>query len=265
MTSPSMKSILKTKECHGKNDIAEIIKTQQEACRGCKGIEMCRQIPQGFIPVSHETFGRTYSAYQECRYEKQRREQYRIERLFSTAGIPLRYKGFKKEEYKVTEQNEKAVALAKYVAESDTGAFFYGTSGTGKTLLASLIASKKINDGEQVLFISVPELIDELRASMREGSGLDRMELAKQTSCLVLDDLGAERMTEWVGSQIFSILDYRLNHSLQTIITSNYSPTEIAERLSDGSNEIQGKRIMSRIGGLCKVARVDGRDGRLNE
>lgn len=244
--------------------VTEIVQSQQQRCKGCKGISECKQIPNGFIPVITEHYGTSSMGYQECRYGRAHREQLRIEKLFSQAGIPARYKSWKKEDYKVNAFNEKAVKLAKRAAESAEGAYIYGTNGTGKTLLVSLVAISKMNNGEQVLFISVPELMEELRNAIKTGEEVDKLELAKVTECLILDDLGSEKMTEWVGSQLFRILDYRLNHSLQTIITSNYSPMDISKRLAVNGDDIQGGRIASRIYGLCKGAKIDGEDGRMH-
>ena len=226
----------------------------------------CKQLPQGFIPVSEHKYGQMYVSYSVCKYERQERAQRAVERRFSRAGIPERFKDKSMNDYKMNELNEKAVKLAKYVTENVEGAYFYGANGTGKTLLASLIAISKMNCGEQVLFISMPELMSELRNSMKSGEDVVKLDIAKVADCLILDDLGSERMTEWVGAQMFHILDYRLNQKLQTIITSNYSPTEIAKRIAGNDHDdVQGRRIMSRIYGLCKVAKIDGKDGRINE
>lgn len=265
---PSTKSMNAISVCRGSEftQLAESVQAKQNKCRGCKGLSECKQLPHGFIPIAEHKYGQVYVSYSICKYERQERAQRAVERRFSRAGIPERYKDKKVADCTVNELNEKAVKLAKYITDNVEGAYFYGANGTGKTLLASLIAISKMNKGEQVLFISVPELMAEMRNAMHNGEEVDKLDIAKATDCLILDDLGSERMTEWVGSQIFRILDYRLNHSLQTIITSNYSPTEIAKRLaSNDHDDVQGRRIMSRIYGLCKVAKIDGKDGRLNE
>lgn len=268
MITASTKNTSETTKCRGSDEfikLAESVQEKQNKCRGCKGLSECKQLPHGFIPVAERKYGQVYVSYSICKYERQERAQRAVERRFSRAGIPERYKEKNMTDYRVNELNEKAVKLAKYVTDNVEGAYFYGANGTGKTLLVSLIAISKMNKGEQVLFISVPELIAELRNAMNRGEEVNKLDIAKAADCLILDDLGSERMTEWVGAQIFRILDYRLNHSLQTIITSNYSPTEIAKRLAvNDSDDVQGRRIMSRIYGLCEPAKLDGKDGRLN-
>ena len=90
----------------------------------------------------------------------------------------------------------------------------------------------------------------------------------KEADFLVLDDLDAERMTEWVGEQLFAIINHRYNEKLQTVITSNHSPDDIVEHMAtvnrDGDivDDMQGKRIVSRIFGMCEVIRLGGEDYR---
>ena len=73
---------------------------------------------------------------------------------------------------------------------------------------------------------------------------------------LFIDDIGAEKMTEWVAETFYLILNYRYNEMLPTIFTSNLSPSELAERIGD--------RIVSRIIGSSDVIKLDGEDRRLS-
>ena len=72
-----------------------------------------------------------------------------------------------------------------------------------------------------------------------------------------------ERMSEWVGEQVFAILNYRFNHELQTIIASNYGLTALAERMTAATkgtgDDVQSQRILSRICGMCHIVEVRGR------
>ena len=119
------------------------------------------------------------------------------------------------------EQRDELVA--KWLIEyQDKGALFYRATGTGKTLLAAIVAQEKMKRGLSVVFVSVPDLLMDIRDSFGTGRTAEILRSVQRAPCLVLDDLGAERMSEWVGEQVFAILNYRSNHELQTIITSNY-------------------------------------------
>jgi len=78
-----------------------------------------------------------------------------------------------------------------------------------------------------------------------------------------------ERMSEWGSEQVFAILNYRSNHELQTIITSNYGLAVLAERMMvavkdrDAEGDVQSQRILSRICGMCYIVEVGGGDYRM--
>ena len=75
-------------------------------------------------------------------------------------------------------------------------------------------------------------------------------------------------MTEWVGEQLFCIINHRYNEKLQTIITTNFNAKDIMSRMAtvDGSgkvvSDIQGNRIMSRIYGMYQAVELNGNDFR---
>lgn len=80
---------------------------------------------------------------------------------------------------------------------------------------------------------------------------------------LVLDDFGAERMTEWAREQLLLILSERYDQHRCTIITSNFSLGELAQRINEHANDPSGERIASRIAEVCVRVHVDGEDRRL--
>ena len=94
---------------------------------------------------------------------------------------------------------------------------------------------------------------------IRRGIDLKITEHVLKTFCefdvLMLDDFGAEKITEWVKEQFFLILDYRLQWRKQTIIASNLYPEEIALA--------HGERIASRLFELCHPVIIKGKDRRL--
>ena len=80
-------------------------------------------------------------------------------------------------------------------------------------------------------------------------------EIAKFSGVLVIDDLGAEKMTDFVKQIIYFIINEREQRCLTTIITSNFSLAQLDEHIDS--------RISSRIAGMCKVIQLSGRDRRL--
>jgi DNA replication protein DnaC len=107
------------------------------------------------------------------------------------------------------------------------------------------------------IFVAVPELLLSLRESYSKNDTSEGEIISKYTegSLLVLDDLGAEKSTEWSINILYIIIDRRYRDEKKTIITSNLSLDELADKLDD--------RIASRIAGMCTVVPMGGADRRL--
>ena len=215
------------------------------------------------IPVVEVHDGRFCHALRRCRHERNRLARLRISRLFASARVPRAYDGDTFADYIVTEANKDAVDAAHMmVADEIKGLFLHGEKGTGKTKLAAIIANERAGAGKPVLFASVPDLMADIRASFDGGKTAETVQAVKETPFLVLDDLGAEKMTEWVGEQLFCIVNHRYN-------TSNYSPTQIIRHMATvdrGGNvidDMQGQRIMSRIYEMCERVEIRGADWRM--
>ncbi len=220
------------------------------------------------IPVVLTDNGIFASGLRRCRWGRQQVQQDRIDRMFSFAHIPAAYADAEWSDYRMTDDNRPAVDAAHWViAEPKKGLYIYGSRGSGKTMLAAIIAREKAKAGQAVLFESVPDLLMDIRESFRTDKTAEIVETARTVPCLVLDDMGAERMSEWVGEELFTLINYRYNNKLQTIITSNCTISELQEKMvtvsRDGAvDNLQGQRIGSRIFGMCKPVRLNGYDWR---
>lgn len=131
------------------------------------------------------------------------------------------------------------------------GLLFTGKVGTGKTFLAAAVANALMEKELQVLFLVVPDLLDELRATYdkkAETTELDLLDTARGIPILILDDLGAHNYTEWTRNRLYSIVNYRLNQQLPTVITSNLNLQEMEEYL--------GERTTSRLLQMTRVFRL---------
>ncbi|SPF50088.1 IstB-like ATP binding family protein [Candidatus Desulfosporosinus infrequens] len=126
------------------------------------------------------------------------------------------------------------------------GILFTGPVGSGKTYLAASIANELIEAQLQVLFLVVPDLLDELRASYKsEVNEMDLLDTARTIPILILDDLGAHNYTDWTRNRLYSIINYRMNELLPTVITSNLSLDEMEDYIGvrTTSRIIQSSRI----------------------
>jgi DNA replication protein DnaC len=98
-----------------------------------------------------------------------------------------------------------------------------GTYGCGKTHLAAAIGNERLEQGDLVLFVTAPDLLDHLRGSYGPGAeSYDQtFDRVRQADVLILDDLGVENPSEWAKEKLFQLLNYRYNERLSTVITTN--------------------------------------------
>ncbi|MDD2370575.1 MAG: ATP-binding protein [Firmicutes bacterium] len=130
------------------------------------------------------------------------------------------------------------------------GLFITGPIGSGKTHLVSAIFNQLKNKNIDVEFFVVPDLLEQGKADMFNDNGSrDVFAKAKKAKVLILDDLGAHNYTPWIINQLYSLINYRLNNMLTTIITTNLKLEDIDIRLDE--------RIASRILELCDIYNLD--------
>jgi DNA replication protein DnaC len=127
--------------------------------------------------------------------------------------------------------------------DSGHGLWLWGSPGTGKTTMAMIVSRHAIDAGRSVAIYSCPRLLSVIRESI-DGSGmLDFIDRLAQVDLLHIDDLGAERRTEWVVEQLYTIINARYEAQRSMLVTSNLDRDELAEQL--------GERIVSRLEGMC--------------
>lgn len=118
---------------------------------------------------------------------------------------------------------------------------FEGGYGTGKTHLAAAIGNARLAQGDVVLFMTTPDLLDHLRGgfSAHAEEGYDEtFERVREAQLLILDDLGAENPSQWANEKLFQLLNYRYVAEKPTIITTNTDLDKLDERLASRLRDV---------------------------
>lgn len=113
-----------------------------------------------------------------------------------------------------------------------------GGYGCGKTHLAAAIANFAVDVGVPTLFITVPDMLDELRFSYNDpqSSFEEKFERIRQAPFLILDDFGTQNATSWAQEKLFQIINYRYTNRLPLVVTTNLSDKDIEDRIQSRLN-----------------------------
>jgi DNA replication protein DnaC len=194
------------------------------------------------------------------------------ERLLAGARVPKRYQHCSFDNF-VEYQNEKllgAVAQARRFAEAfpvvDKGLFLIGPPGVGKSHLAVAVLRQVIRTrGARGLFYDVRELLKVIRSTYNPVVKATEFEVLRpvmEAELLVLDDIGAEKTSEWVEETLNLIVSTRYNERRLTIFTSNYEENP-GDPTDPNSLFVRvGFRMHSRLYEMCEFLEYEGADYR---
>lgn len=208
----------------------------------------------------------------KCRVEQRDREEAERKRVeFENTVKRLRQSGFPESDMQnwtfdnADDPNDRIITAARNYAinfdefrKSGKGLLLFGTVGTGKTYASACIANALIDKGYPVLMTNFARIANTV-SGMWEGKQ-EYYDSLNRFPLLILDDLAAERKTEYMSEIVFNVIDARYRAGLPMIVTTNLTSEELKH-----PSDISYQRTFSRLLEMCIPVKVEGKDKRLEK
>ena len=237
----------------------ELAATECKNCSECKNILECKNEVNGYcyMPNAHDDI--LEFAYVPCKYKVALDDKNKYLENVYYFDIPTSIREANMRDIKTVDKRRyPVIKWIKEFIENDSnykGLYLNGNFGCGKTYLISAMLNELAKRGRKVAIVYYPEFLRSLKETF--GDNLEyqsRFNTIKEAELLLLDDIGAEVVTEWNRDEVLGpILQYRMEQKLPTFFTSNLTIQELEEHLSIATREVdrvKARRIIERINQL---------------
>ena len=228
-------------------------------CKKCKNIFECRNEVNGYVYYPQKNENDIEFCYIPCKYKKELDKVNQYKENIYYFNISENLKNASMSLIDTTDKNRFAAIkwandfINNYTkGVSQKGIYLNGNFGCGKTYILSAMLNELAKKGHKIAIVYYPEF---LRALKESFNGTDefknKFNYIKKVELLLLDDIGAETVTEWSRDEILgTILQYRMEENLPTMFTSNLTMKELENHLSTTNKDIdivKSRRIIERI------------------
>ena len=228
-------------------------------CSHCTSLLSCKNSVKGFCLTPKVINNSLNFSYQKCSYQEENEKvnkylnniyYYEVPTVLKTAS----FKNIYKDDAKRLEIIKKIKAFYDNYKKSNTvkGIYLNGNFGSGKSYLIGALFNELAKLDYQSAIIYFPEFLRSLKASFNSSIEYqERFEYIKKVPLLLIDDIGAEKLTDWARDEILgSILQYRMDFNLPTFFTSNLTINELENHLqltNGATDKVKARRIIERI------------------
>lgn len=228
-------------------------------CKHCKNINNCQNKVIGCVNYPKVENNRLRFDYVACKYKlKNIEEEKHATKVFEE---PIEIKNARMGD--IYTDDKKRMHIIRFVKKFYTdygknpnikGCYLHGSFGSGKSFIIAALLNELAKKGAQATIIYYPKMLRILKESFNPDSKYDfdvLMDLLERSDILLIDDIGAETVTDWSRDEILgTILQYRMDAKLPTFFTSNLTIEELEEHLSYAKgnvDRVKARRIIERI------------------
>ena len=190
------------------------IERERNYCKNCEGLSKCQYTRlgnTGFRPIWSQ-WSPIYIYVKECHYKRAQSTAARIERLFSSSGIPVRYKDLRLRDLKAS---PAVLAALKLIQNETTGLYVYGNVEERQALV-SATGNELILQNVDVLYTTCVSLLTHLRVGNPDYYA--KLQLLTQAPVLIVDDIDV-KLNDYREEQLGMILEERTRNGRKLIVT----------------------------------------------
>ena len=228
-------------------------------CSKCKGLEHCKNSFKGHVLYPEILNENLVFDEIPCKYYLENEEENKYKKNIYLFEIPKEIKEASMKNIHLDDSERYDIIkwlknfIDTYVPKKGTkGLYLTGNFGCGKTYLISACLNELAKKDHKIAIIYYPEFLRSLKESFGDNDEYnEKFNFIKKTELLLIDDIGAETMTEWSRDEVLgTILQYRMQEGLTTFFTSNLTIKDLEEHFSissKGVEKVKAKRIIERI------------------
>lgn len=192
--------------------------------------------------------------------EEEEKRQQRVRELKACSGIDEKYRDARFETFIVESDNAKPKRIALRYCDifadmraRNQGLLLWGGVGTGKTYMAACIGNRIMENLHTVTMTSFVKILQKKSSFNTEEDEEKFIHNLNRASLLIIDDLGAERSTDYALEKVYNIVDSRYRSGKPVIYTTNLSLREMK-----ATTDIRYARIYDRIFETCHPVEFTG-------
>lgn len=231
-------------------------------CKKCKNILECKTSYKGYVFYPEILNGNLVFDYVPCKYKKELDERNKYKSNIYLFEVPKEIKEASMKNIDLDDPDRFQIIkwLKKFLDDyrpgiGMKGLYLTGNFGCGKTYLISAALNELAKKDHKIAIIYYPEFLRSLKESFSDPETYnEKFKRIKKAEVLLIDDIGAETMTEWSRDEVLgTILQYRMQEGLTTFFTSNLTIKDLEEHFSistKGIEKVKAKRIIERINQL---------------